>query len=91
MDPELRKRATSIGFNTHVPLAHRDVHVQTEVFGRSALRVVTTVTSGGELLGSREEELPGEVTSLELITEAVQAQHDAMVGTARQGGFDGAH
>ena len=84
------KRAARIGFNTHVTVGERQLHVQTEVFGRDRLRMLTTVTEGGEVLVSREAWCDDDLAVYEEIQWAAEQQHESAVSEARAGERHGA-
>ena len=80
MTDDLRR----LGFNDHVQLGARQIHVQTEVVGKNPLKARTMVFEGGQLLDTAQRDLDSDP---ERAGDAVRLQHDDVLERARAGKY----
>jgi hypothetical protein len=74
-----------IGFNDHVQVDGRALHIQTEVLQRGGYVMRTTVLEGGTVQFATSEPCPDEARDHERIRALVQSQHEAYVGKVIRG------
>ena len=78
-----------MGHNSEVEHADRRFQVQTEVVGRRAINIRTTVVAGGLVLLCESQPCPVEGTDTSAARALVAALHRSVVGRVKRGEFGG--